>query len=134
MESCRRTAIDTYGFFIEYYCLRGLLTRLEDLSATKGIYSRVTKDALWEHQRSVLIKEGFSKRSLDENLTRLIAMQEIVAQKTLSAKEKDDGRGRRIIDDYDFAHTPALRDAFVLETNAATKRMKSNIRKIISSL
>lgn len=133
-EPSRRAAIDTYAFFVEYYCLCGLLGRLDGLSATKGIYSRVTKDALWEHQRAVLIKEGFSKRGLGENLARLIAMQEIVARKTLSAKEKDDGRGRRIINDYDFAHTPAIRDAFVLETHAATKRMKSNIRKIISNL
>jgi hypothetical protein len=134
LEPSRRTAIDTYAFFVEYYCLRGLLARCEGLSATKGIYSRVTKDAQWEHQRSVLIKEGFSKRGLAENLMRLIAMQDIVARKTSSAKGKDDDRGRRIINDYDFTHTPAIRDAFVLETNAATRRIKSNIRKIISRL
>lgn len=133
-EQNRRKGIDTYNFFIEYYCLRGLVSRLASKGSALSIYGRATADPLWEHQRAMLSREGFTSRSIRENCERLLGMLDTIAASTLSAKEKDDARGRRIIDDYDMAHGAASGDAFVKETISRTLRMKAAIRKILARL
>jgi hypothetical protein len=133
-EQNRRKGIDTYNFFIEYYCLRGLVSRLARSPHAALVYRRRTADAVWEHQRAVMAKEGFASRSVRENCLRLIDMLDTISRNALASKEKDDARGRRIIDDYDTAHVAALRDAFVNETALRTVRMKAATRKILVRL
>jgi hypothetical protein len=94
----------------------------------------VCSSDLEEHQRALLVKEGLAKRSVRENLKRLIAMHEKVAADTQKAKEKDDERGRTIIGDYDAAHTSAAADPFVRETLEKTKKLKAETEKMIAKL
>ncbi len=132
-ETNRRSAIETYNFFIELYCLRGLALRLA-CAPPSGVFVRRTPDPLWEHRRLLLRREGFSARDVRTNLLRLIDMEDAVVRSALMAKKKDDARGRIIIDDYDSAHVSADKDPFVLDIKAAAGRVKAEIRSAISRL
>jgi hypothetical protein len=129
-EESRLEGIAVYDFFIEYYCLKGLLTYLSGHPKKKALsvsYSSVTKNAMWEHQRKLLVLEGFSKRTIRENLKRLKELERAIARSVQHSKEKDDARGEKIMSDYSSAHLPASRDYFIMETWAETH---STIRKI----
>jgi hypothetical protein len=133
-EESRAKGLAAYNFYIEYYCLCGLYRRLAAGAPASTVYSDAANDAAGEHQRTLLVKEGLAGRSVSENLKRLVAMHEKVAADTQKAKEKDDGRGRAIIDDYGAAHTPAAADPFVRETIEKTKKLKSEIGQMIARL
>jgi hypothetical protein len=133
-EESRVKGLATYNFYIEYYCLCGLYRRLAAGAPAATVYNDAAKDATEEHQRALLVKEGLAKRSVRENLKRLIAMHEKVAADTQKAKEKDDERGRTIIGDYDAAHTSAAADPFVRETLEKTKKLKAETEKMIAKL
>jgi len=129
-EKSRLEGIAAYDFFIEYYCIKGLFTYLSGHPQKKAVsrsYSSVTKNVLWEHQRKLLVLEGFSKRTIKENLNRLKELERAIAQSVQNSKEKDLTRGQRIMSDYSSAHLPASRDYFIMETWAETH---STIRKI----
>ena len=133
-EESRTKGLTVYGFYIEYYCLCGLAGRLAKGDPASSVCKEATKDPVWEHQRGLLAKEGLAKRSIKENLTRLIEMHEKVASDTQKTKQKDDERGRAIIGDYDAAHTPAKDDSFVKETLEKTKKMKADLEQMIAGL
>jgi hypothetical protein len=133
-EESRLKGLTVYGFYIEYYCLCGLAGRLVKGDAASAVYKEATKDPVWEHQRGLMGKEGLFKRTIKENLARLIEMHEKVAADTQKAKQKDDERGREIIGDYDAAHTPAAADSFVKETLEKTKKMKAELSQVIAGL
>ncbi len=132
-EQNRLKGIAAYNFFIEYYCLRGLYRRCTG-KTTASVYRKATSDTMWEHQRTLLKKEGFAGRGIRENLCKFIDIQETVARSAAAAKEKDDARGRRIFDDYNAAHVPARADSFVTETFDRTKRMKTDVKRLLSRL
>ncbi len=140
LEASRVKGISAYDFYIEYYCLGGLKQHIESLFKTgiKGIdstiYNSVAGIPLWEHQRKILIDNGFNKRSVKENLLRLAAMEEHIAQATQKAKEKDDDRGAETIMDYATAHSPAAQDSFVKETWSRVEKVKKEIDTIIGVL
>lgn len=133
-EESRQKGLAVYGFYIEYYCLCGIAGRLAKGDPASAVYKEATKDPAWEHQRALMGKEGLAKRSVKENLTRLIEMHEKVALDTQKAKQKDDERGRAIISDYDAAHTAAKDDSFVKETLEKTKKMKAELEQMIARL
>jgi hypothetical protein len=139
-EGSRLRGIAAYDFYIEYYCLGGLKQHIEDLLKTGGnrvdptIYTTVTDKPSWEHQRKILTGDGFDKRSFKENLLRLAAMEEQIAQATQKAKEKDDERGAEIILDYPAAHSPAALDSFVQETWSRVEKLKKEITEIVNLL
>ena len=129
-EKSRLEGINAYNFFIEHYCLKGLLTYLSGHPPKKVAslsYSSITKNAMWEHQRQLLVVEGFSKRTIKENLKRLKELERAIARSVQHSKEKDDARGEKIMSDYSSAHLPASRDYFIMETWDETH---STIRKI----
>jgi hypothetical protein len=82
---------------------------------------------MWEHQRKLLVLEGFSKRTIRENLKRLKELERAIARSVQHSKEKDDARGEKIMSDYSSAHLSASRDYFIMETWDETH---SAIRKI----
>ncbi len=139
-EKKRSQAIEAYDFYIEYYCLSGLNDRIAELVKTANkneiasVYSKKTESGIWEHQRILIKKEGFSKRSLKKNLARLISILEQIAEYTFKAKEKDDLRGMKIIPDYKEAYAKASEDSFIVSTKQETKDAVKKIEELISSL
>ena len=59
-------------------------------------------------------------------------MQERVAKDVQVSKEKDDERGKRVIDDYELAHGKASDDSFVKETWKNTEKLKEEVKEIIN--
>ena len=122
LERCRKSGIDAYNYYIEFFALGGLRERAsfvldsEGPGALAAICSVETDDLKWEYARKLLNGGGYSNRTLTENLTKLAEMYERIAQSTQLSKERDDGRGSRIISDYQFAHKPAREDPFILQT------------------
>jgi len=135
LESSRKKAIAAYTFYIQYYALLGLKKRLSGASKTqaKSVLATATKDARWEHERKVLAAE-FGEIDLKDALTKLSQMQEKIAQDVKVSKEKDDVRGKEVIDDYDKVHKPAEKDSFVKQTFEETEKMKKEIAALIKNL
>ncbi len=139
-EEKRLDAIETYGYFIEYYALCGLKSKIDGwiLDVPPADIARLcgeaSDDAEWEFQRTILADEGYCERGVEENLLRLVAMQETIAQATEDSKQKDDDRGSKIITDYPDAHKPAAQDAFVRDIRAETEALKREIETLIQKL
>ena len=133
LEESRLKAIETYAFYIRYYALLGLKRRIESTpkKALKGLLATKTTDRRWEHERKILSAEFGNGASLAELLTTLSDAVEKIAVDTQLSKEKDDGRGARIIDDYAHAHPPAAEDKFVKKTWAETRRLKTEIDALV---
>ncbi len=140
-EKSRIKAIDTYTFYIRYYALKGLNNAIGKIisSGEKISEERVynyhntvspeeTSELIyWEHQKEILEREQLTENSLKENLLKLLEMEEQIAENTQKSKEKDDRRGKRIIDDYPESHIPAKDDPFVIQTWEEYKKLKERI-------
>ncbi len=141
-EKNRIKAIETYHFYTIHYALMGLIDVIEILLGEKSPVSEDTvynymptskhlseepKLDYWKHRKRILSAEGLTKRSLKENLSKLLEMEEQIAQNTEKSKAKDDRRGERIIPDYSYSHTPASKDAFVIETWKELEKLKERI-------
>ncbi len=129
--------METYSQYIERYCLGGLFRECKNLIAEGKVLDQHTLlntksgNPRWEHERLLILSEGFDKRTLRENLQRLAELTELSARSIFSAKEKDDIRGRMIIDDYDEVHTPASEDEFVKETRGKCSAFVDEITCLI---
>jgi hypothetical protein len=111
-------AIETYSLHIEYYCLNGLFARCRQLidadgDSTLAIYTTPTDNLAWEYCRNCLLNEGYATRTISENLDRLNDISEQLTLSIVASKEKDDIRGKAVMDDYADVHTPALEDPFI---------------------
>jgi len=138
-EQNRVKGVAAYDFFIEYYCLRGLLRQILKLKVFSkelfaGIYNKPTTNSVWEHQRVLLSNEGFAKRSLRENLQRLIILEELITQSTQRSKEKDDVRGAGILPDYNTVHCLAENDFLIKDAWQKMKKMKKEVTSIVEKL
>ena len=108
--------METYAFFIQYYALMGLRDRLARRDAGTGpAYAPDAADPEWEFVRGILASEGLDRSAPAENMRRLIEYRERALADTVRSKEKDDLRGRSIIDDYDRINVSAGDDAFIRE-------------------
>jgi NDP-sugar pyrophosphorylase family protein len=136
----RIKGMETYGFYIEYYALKGLMLRVNEITSKKpvkditDIIGIKTDDLLWEHRKKVLKEEKFHERSMGENFERLIILQEKIEGDTLKDKKKDDVRGNRIIPDYSHAVIPAAQDPLVLAVQEETRRLKKDIQEIFNRI
>ncbi len=138
-EKNRKAGIDAYVFYIEYYALSRLLDRIcamqaEGSGAFNDIYDKKTDDREWEHARGVLMSEGYGDRSVRENLLRLIDMVNRISTNTFRSKERDDGRGKRIIQDYPEVTILAGDDSFVKETAEKTAELTGRIEGILAGM
>jgi hypothetical protein len=132
--------IEAYSHYIERYCLKGLFERCRKLQAAgtsidgPALLSAPSDDPRWEHERLLLAVNGFDQRPLKENLQRLAGLEELAARAIASAKEKDDIRGRAVMEDYDRVHTPAGEDGFVKETAATCEAIRREIAAFIEGI
>jgi hypothetical protein len=130
--------IEAYTLHIERYCLAGLLRRIRQCAADrlrideKVLSAAVPGDARWEHERAHFMAEGFGARTLVRNLERYAELSAMAAQAIAAAKEKDDARGKTVMEDYGRAHTPAAADGFVRETAAKNETLQKEIRELIA--
>jgi hypothetical protein len=140
LERNRKSGIDAYEYYIEYYLLQALCKKIEsllkhgDIKPLENIYLCETDDPDWEYVRTLLCDEGFTGRSPVQNLQRLAEMHERVAKNIQMSKEKDDGRGSRIISDYQYTHPPAREDPFVIEMWETTKKEISKIQELMHQI
>ncbi len=136
-EKCRVRGVETYTFFIEYYALMGLRDRLARLAAGSGpasAYAPDVSDPEWEFVRGILASEGLDRAAPAENMRRLIEYRKRVFAETVRSKEKDELRGRSIIDDYDQIYVSAGDDAFIREAREETQRYIEETERLIKSL
>ncbi|PKL37360.1 MAG: hypothetical protein CVV44_17155 [Spirochaetae bacterium HGW-Spirochaetae-1] len=139
-EEKRKTGIESYELYIEYYALMRMLERITAMTAgksatsLKGIYGDATDDGQWEHARKVLAGEGYTGRSVKDNLIRLMEILESVSADTYRSKERDDIRGGKIIPDYADVNTLAGNDSFIKETIEETVELKERIQSIIADI
>lgn len=137
LERNRKAGIDAYNYYIEYYLLQNLceriahLMQLGDGGFLAEIYSRETYDPDWEYVRKLLYDEGHTAKSPKDNLRRLVEMHERVARNIQLSKEKDDGRGARIIPDYQYIHKPAGEDPFIVDFWEQTKKEIARVNELI---
>jgi hypothetical protein len=133
-ERSRLRAIETYEFYIEYYCLNGLFNQLLQAKDFKNICNKKSKNIIWEHQRELLNKNGYAIRSIKENLIRFIDIQEKIYTDLLRCKKTDDIRGKWIIDDYEATHCMAEDDPFIKNFFNEFENKKKNIKSLLSKL
>jgi len=134
-EKCRASGMETYTFFIQYYALMGLRDRLARRDAGTGpAYAPDAADPEWEFVRGILASEGLDRSAPAENMRRLIEYRERALADTVRSKEKDDLRGRSIIDDYDRINVSAGDDAFIREAREETLRYIEETERLIKSL
>ncbi len=136
----RRVGIQAYELFIELYALEGVYACARELAdngetlTVDTLYGCEREDEFRENQRRVLHEERYARRPLDENLRRYAALVRQIANKTESAKERDDGRGALIIADYCDVHVPASEDPFVKETRAWAEKIEGAVSDILRRL
>ncbi len=102
-EFNRQKAIQTYSFFIKYYALLFLYLKTEEyLDEEKNmdaIYS-ISGNNDYDFAMEILLRE-YPDHSIQDYLLEFAKMKQQVAHEVLESKQKDDIRGRKIIDDYD---------------------------------
>ncbi len=138
LEASRKTAIETYSFYIRYYALKGLFRELQKLSAGgKKIPASFllvkSSDERWEHERTLLLNE-LPGDGLRQNLSLFVDMEQKIARDILETKRKDDIRGARIIDDYAEAHPPAEEDSFVKEVQREAESRRGEVERLLELL
>ena len=134
-------AIATYSLWIERYCLGGLFNRSSALLArgnTSGLASLLETPAddthRWQHERSLLISEGFGTRTLEANLERLAELIHLEETAVLQSKEKDELRGKQIMDDYIAVHGATAEDPLVRHIHSALGMTLKKIDNLRTSL
>lgn len=126
--------------YIRRYCLKSLFEQCRKLQAAgasidcPALPTAPSDDPRWEHERLLLVAEGFDKRPLRQNLERFAELEDLAARAIASAKEKDDIRGRAVMEDYDSVHTPAGEDGFVRETAAKCEALRREIAAFIARI
>jgi hypothetical protein len=138
IEKSRKEGIDTYSFFIQYYALLALgeklsndIARKKDPAAARG---PVSENSEWEFARGLLASVRFDRLSPRDNMSSLIRFHEAAMKMTIDSKEKDDMRGRRIIDDYDHINVKAAENAFIREAGETTRKRIEEIEKLMAEL
>lgn len=129
--------IDAYNFIIEKYSLTTLFLYCKELLVKKeyineaDILSSSISHLKWQHAKELYVNENFSKRSLKENLLRLCELIDIEEKMVILSKEKDDIRGKKLIEDYEATHTSVIKDKFIIEMKLQNQKIKKEIEEII---
>ena len=138
-ERFRKNGIAAYTFYLQYYGLKGLKTKVAELVKNNetdkigDVLNAKSECSRWEHERKVLLQE-FEERDLKVLLNKYAEMTEKIAQDVESSKAKDDKRGARIIPDYAEAHEPAKENSFVQQTWEETEEIKKEIKDLVSKV
>ena len=89
--------------------------------------------AAWEHQRQILVEE-FGLESPAAGLRMLASMAVRVARAVERAREKDDTRGAKVIDDYAEVHPGAERDRVVRRAWEEASRIEDDVENLLRGL
>ncbi len=132
-----RSAVDdgvkAYGFYIEWYALRGLKQRLETTGLTArcpaatALLEEPSDDPRWEHQRQLLA----GRTDIALMLSDLQDRERKIAEDVFLSKSRDDQRGQRILEGYADTHASAAEDPFVQGTRAALDRLCREIETLL---
>ncbi len=138
-ELNRIKGIDAYRFYIQYYALKGLFNRVKSLlnKENKVEWSMIESDSddkRWEHEKGILDEEFSSKTDIKELLNVFLEYEIKIADDVYKCKEKDDIRGRDIIDDYDDSHTLASDDGFVCQVKEEVEEFKKELNDILKKV
>ena len=128
-ERNRRSAVEGYTFHLQYRALLKLFYMTKELSAKERSDEKLYSNILG-YEEKLLKGEGLDENSLGDNLSMLSEMIDRLAQNTKRAKERDDGRGRRIIPHYDAVTVLAEDDPHVKATLAWAEDMKEDIKAV----
>lgn len=139
-EKNRLAAIEVYNFYLQFYALKGLYKKLKEY-VSKGykkevftkIYQEETTDQRWEHEKYVFLSE-LEEMDLWEAIYKYKEICKQIAKAVQRCKESDDIRGRKIIPDYETAHTVAEKDGFVVETWALYNEIIAELDDIIEKI
>lgn len=142
LEKNRVKAIDAYNGIIQYYCFRELYRHVLmqiDLKVAKNMnevdYQNGSLE--WLHAKSLFASElnieVLTVAAAKECLENLIEMVQDIATQIMTAKKRDDTRGKRIIRDYGDSHSSAADNKIVKSAFDDVERYKVNIKRIISS-
>lgn len=142
LEKNRIKAIDAYSGTIQYYCFRelyrhvlmqidlGVVGKLEDVDFKKGSLE-------WLHAKSLFASElqikSLTVANVKECLESLIEMVQDIANQIMSAKKRDDVRGKKIIRDYEDSHSPAIDNKIVKSAFEDVERYRININRILNN-
>jgi hypothetical protein len=129
-ERNRVRAVAAYHFYTAYYALLGLTDRVGDVLATGGDAAAVLGAAgdggEWEYRRRILVAD-YGITSPAAGLSMLATMALEVARDCERAREKDDTRGVRVIDDYADVHPAADRDRIVRQAWEEADRVRDEV-------
>jgi hypothetical protein len=129
-ERDRSRAADAYRFYARHWALLGLLERARAAvgAGSEGLARvlSVPGSGEWEYQRRLLVEE-FELTDVGEGLRELAAGAVRVARDCERAREKDDARGARVIDDYADVHPPADRDRVVRQAWEEADRLRAEV-------
>ena len=90
-------------------------------------------DGEWEYQRQILV-EDFAVTDPAAGLRELVDAAYRVAEDCKRAKEKDDARGARVIDDYAEVHPGAERDRVVRRAWEEASRIEDDVENLLRGL
>ncbi len=135
-ERSRKSAVYIYSLFIECYVLLSLLDYIKETDNLDEdfICKTVSKNSTWEKARLLMHDESWFPCTLDVAMKRLIVILEKIVRNTRTSKERDDGRGKKIIPDYDRVTTKPSEDTTVIDTTAWGESITADAEKIISRL
>ena len=141
LEKNRVKAIDAYTGTIQYYCCRELYRHVLmqiDLKVAKNMDEVDYEDGSleWLHAKSLFASElnieDLTVAEAKTCLEELIDMVQDIANQIMSAKKRDDVRGRKIIRDYEDSHTSALENKTVKSAFDDVERYRVNIKRVIA--
>lgn len=132
-ESKRVLGINTYTFYIQYYCLMGLYEQLKKGAKVTTVLTTPINDHFWAHQCPTLAEECPGV-PLSDLLSMLLDMKAKITMNVRDSKERDDALGRTVIGDYDSAHRPAGADPFILESELRMAEVDHVVRTMIADL
>lgn len=133
----RETGIAAYGFYIRFCIGKELwkhLQKLEKPPSSQELFNTKSRDEDWESARSLLLYEGMEDTSMETLLTEYASACKTIAQKAKLSKEKDDIRGRRIIDDYDKLGKNAGNDVIIASALARAEETAAAVNEFINRL
>ncbi len=136
-ERDRVRAIEAYRFYTCFHSLLALRDQvrvaLEDGRDATEILERPTACDDWEQQRHILVQD-FGIDDVVAGLRLLPQMVMQVAKECERAREKDDTRGVRVIDDYPDVHPVADRDPIVREAWEEADRLYDEVDGFLKRL
>ena len=131
----RRQAIEAYEFYIRFYLTNALLNYLQHqpdaIKSGNKLFADETTNDEWEHARKLIVNRGMDSTSIKELLLENAAACKRIAESALASKQKDDARGKRIIDEYIEATPTAEEDIVIKEAFARAEKTDAEARRLL---